>query len=67
MLKKTIPSVQLGVIWSEATALVKRVTEFNTHAIMETFRREAIRIHECTEKSAGQEAGMISIPLISGL
>ena len=67
MLRKTIASVQLGVIRSEATALVRRVTEFNTHAILKTFRREVIRTHECTEKSAGQEAGMISIPLISGL
>src|ERR1019366_9005686 len=43
MLKKTIASVQLGVIQSEATALVRRVTEFSTHAILETFRREVIR------------------------
>src|ERR1035437_5558089 len=43
MLKKTIASVQLGVIRSEATALVRRVTEFSTHAILEKFRREVIR------------------------
>jgi hypothetical protein len=43
MLKKTIASVQLGVIRREATAPVKRVTEFSTHAILKTFRREVIR------------------------
>jgi hypothetical protein len=43
MLKKTIASVQLGVIRSEAIALVRPVTEFSTHATVETFRREEIR------------------------
>jgi hypothetical protein len=38
MLKKTIAPVQLGVIRSEATALVKRVIDINNHAILETFR-----------------------------
>jgi len=67
MLKKTIASVQLGVVRSEATALVRRVTEFGTHAILKTFRREVFATRECQEKLAGQESGMISIPLISGL
>jgi hypothetical protein len=39
MLKKITASVQLGVIPSKATALVMRVTELNTHAILDTFGR----------------------------
>jgi hypothetical protein len=38
MLKKIIAFVQLGVVRSKPTALVGRVTEFNTHAIRKTFR-----------------------------
>ena len=66
MLKKITAFVQLGVIRSEATALVMRLTELSTHAILETSGREAGS--QPMKHGKGQPVrglGMISIPLIS--